>query len=872
MNIRLNLLGQFELYLDGVEQQVRARKTRALIAWLAVHVGKPQPRSKLANLLWGDSGTQQARQSLRQAVADLRRVLGDAAVALDADTERLFFAAGSVTTDVAEFERLATGGDEAELVSAGNLYRGDFMDSEDPRSETFDEWIMAEQSRLAEVHQALLHRLVDSYRHTDLNEAIRFGQRIVSLDPLQGQMHRRLMELYRDAGRPEDAIRQFRNYKEILGRELGIEPEVEAQALLEEIVAERQHVSTPSAESTLAVVATNELRQVAVLAVNARNLADAGRSKDPEAYAEIVDALESAVRDVTTIHGGIVVQSSPDLSLAIFGLPNATGVEIRRCMEAAIEIRNRAAGEIPVSIAIASGQVMVNPRGDLEQAHGSVLNQVADFSRQSAAGDIVAPADVIEALAHVVEHEVIESPTAEGVRQVRIHAITDERLLTPFAGRKLQMQQLKLALEACKDTGLGQTILIRGEPGLGKSRLVMEVVTAARETGFTAARANLSPTTDSNISNLTRLVTRILEFDENITPDAVYDEDLVRLGMGKGQRSALIDLLDLEMPEDLRDFWESMSDERRQETRRTGLESIVVNATRENPVLTVIEDLQWAEPSILARIGVLASIVADYPMVLLLTSRLDETLEPSSWRGPSHKAPFTTMDLTPLREVEALELGRHMRDDDELILGCFRRSGGNPLFLEQLLRSEAVSTQHIPDSIQSLVEATIYQLASQDLDAIQAASVLGSEFTSEALLFLLGSPSYSPLSLLRQRLIFKEGDTFEFSHALIRESTYKTMLRSRRSALHLRAAEYYKSSNRALFVDHLLSAESENAPSELLAIAQQEQKLHRHDRARILVRKGLVASADEETRKAFQLLEDNLLSSDPGWEELARNN
>ena len=874
MTVTVNLLGQFELRINGVEQPVRARKTRALIAWLAMHAGERQPRSKIASLLWGDSGTQQARQSLRQSVTDLRRVLGDHADLVDADVERIQFSADGVMTDVATFELLAESAEEADIVAAVGLYRGAFLEAEDPRAEEMDAWIAAEQDRLAEVHLSVLHRLVDNLRHTDLAEAVRYGQRIVQLDPLQGQMQRRLMELYRDLGRPEEAVRQFRAYKAALETELGIEPEAETEALLEEIVAARHQTveaitPTPASPDSVKPGRGAELRQVAVLAVHVKNLGALATSLDPEAYTQHIATLHDRLVALAESQGGIPSQESPESSVFLFGLPTASGSESRRAMEAALAIRDGVGEEFELSVALGSGQVMVSTAGE---AQGAIISQAADLARQAKPGVVVAPADMVEAIPHVVIHEPLSDIAFPGnCCVVRVDDVTDEPILTPFSGRKLQMQQLLLALEACRDTSLGQTIWLRGEPGLGKSRIVSELVVEARERGFAAARANLSETTDSNISNLTRLVATILEFDEDVTPEEVRDEDLERLGLGLGQRSALIDLLDLEMPDTLQAYWNSLTDDRRQETRRAGLDAIVAHATRETPVVTVIEDLQWAEPSILARIGVLASIIADYPMVLVLTSRIDDALDETTWRGPSQKAPFMTLDLNPLREDEALELGRHMSDDDLLIQECYQRSGGNPLFLEHLLRHAAVSNQHVPDSIQALVEATIYRLSGTDLDAIQAASVLGFEFTREALQALMPVPDYSPLALLRQNLLIKTGETYQFSHALVREGSYKTMLRSRRSTLHLAAAAWFKPRNRALFVDHLLMAESDDAAPELLAIAQEEQRLHRNDRARIMVKKGLSASADEQTRRAFKLLEDSLAAADPGWEALVKS-
>ena len=87
-----------------------------------------------------------------------------------------------------------------------------------------------------------------------------------------------------------------------------------------------------------------------------------------------------------------------------------------------------------------------------------------------------------------------------------------------------------------------------------------------------------------------------------------------------------------------------------------GLQAIISFATSKKPVLTVIEDIHWADMALLSRLGALASLVTDHPMILVFTTRLDEAMDDLSWRGPASSAPFMTFDLGPLRQSEAIEL------------------------------------------------------------------------------------------------------------------------------------------------------------------------------------------------------------------------
>jgi len=114
--------------------------------------------------------------------------------------------------------------------------------------------------------------------------------------------------------------------------------------------------------------------------------------------------------------------------------------------------------------------------------------------------------------------------------------------------------------------------------------------------------------------------------------------------------------------------------------------------------------------------------------------------------------------------------------NDEMIAACVERSGGNPLFLEQLLRNAGdLEAGDIPGTIQGIVQARLDVLAGHDREAIQAASVLGQRFSRTALAALLNNDNYDPVNLLTNVLIRPAGDDFHIAHALIREGVYASM-------------------------------------------------------------------------------------------------
>jgi DNA-binding SARP family transcriptional activator len=232
MGIRLLLFGGFEARLDsGSMLRLPTRKTRALLAYLAVHPGQSQPRDKLATLLWGESGRTQARTSLRQSLAALRKSLGaHATTALHVDAKAISLDPAVVEADVDRFERLVAEASPAALEEAVALYRGELLEGFEEAAAPFEDWLLVERERLRERALEALARLLRHQADTgDLEAAIRTAQRLVAVDPLQEAAHRTLMRLYLGQGRRANALRQYQTCVGVLQRELGVEPEPETR-------------------------------------------------------------------------------------------------------------------------------------------------------------------------------------------------------------------------------------------------------------------------------------------------------------------------------------------------------------------------------------------------------------------------------------------------------------------------------------------------------------------------------------------------------------------------------------------------------------------------------------------------------------------
>ncbi len=216
--------------------RIGGRKSVALLAYL-VRRGGAVPRESLMALLWPDSGDAQARASLRQTLAGLRRDLG-AAAATSISTEDYAVALTPETcvADTSVFEQLARSEAVGDLEVAQALWRGAFLEGLGSITPEFDRWAEAERGALRAGFEALLLRLCDAYATASrTEESIATALRLLALDPLQEHVHRRVIDGYRRQKRFDAALRQFESLQTVLRDELGVSPEPATLALIREV-------------------------------------------------------------------------------------------------------------------------------------------------------------------------------------------------------------------------------------------------------------------------------------------------------------------------------------------------------------------------------------------------------------------------------------------------------------------------------------------------------------------------------------------------------------------------------------------------------------------------------------------------------------
>ena len=237
--LSLNLFGGFDFRdTSGTSIALPTRKAEAIFTYLAMNLGKDQSREKLAALIWEEKAETQARANLRKTLSRLRQSLPDEAVdCLITGKSRVALSPDTVVVDVAQFEELAAAGTPDCLERAAQIYRATFLDGFLDCSDSFDDWAAIERRRLEELARSVLERLLEHYVITGaIDRGIQVALRLLALDPLEESVHRALIRLYLYQDRIGAAHQQYEACKDLLARELGVEPMPETDTLYAEVL------------------------------------------------------------------------------------------------------------------------------------------------------------------------------------------------------------------------------------------------------------------------------------------------------------------------------------------------------------------------------------------------------------------------------------------------------------------------------------------------------------------------------------------------------------------------------------------------------------------------------------------------------------
>ncbi len=587
---------------------------------------------------------------------------------------------------------------------------------------------------------------------------------------------------------------------------------------------------------------------------------------------------------------GTVCRFMGDGVMAMFGAPVARehhaveACEAALAMQAAVrtyaaDVETRIGSALSIRVGLHSGEVVVLTVGEGDKleydASGPTVPIAARMEQAAGPGEIYLTAATQSLGAGRIEAPALEPVSVKGIskpisafklRRVRSleEALTDITR-TPFVGRRAELSQFRGILGTCLKEGQGQTIYLRGDPGIGKTRLLEEFAKIADENGGSTHRGLVLPfgvgKGQDAIRSLVKSLLAVPVGSTNASGQQTADAVLADGRLSPDQAVFLGDLLDLPQPTEQRSLYDAMDNATRNEGKQAVVSCLVRANSRIRPALLIVEDVHWADAVTLAHLAALTKTVAECPALLVMTSRVEGDPLDRSWRSTTEGSPFLTIDLGPLREQDAIALISEFIDSvDPFAQRCLERAAGNPLFLEQLLRTaEGGSAGSLPDSIQSLVLARMDRLEDGDKKALLAASVLGQRFDTDALRHLLQMDRYDCQGLIDHSLVRPEGTGYLFAHALIQESVYGSLLKHRRHSLHRRAAQWYSGNDTVLHAEHLASAEDDRAPSAFFDAAREQAKLFRFERALTLTERGLALATEQSDRHRLTCIKGELL-------------
>ena len=798
LGLEFGILGPLEAVNHGFPVALQAMRERKLLAILLVHANEVVSTDRLVHELWGDDPPKTAVPALHNAVSRLRKALGDTVVQTRSPGYTL--AVSTDELDAARFEQLLTeavGPPELaadRLREALALWRGPAL-----ADFAYEPFAQSAIARLEELHMVAIEDRIEADLALGRQDVLvgELGSLVID-HPFRERLRRQLMVALYRAGRQADALGAYQDARRVLSDELGVDP---SPALKELERAILQHDPSLAASQEDAPVLPAEFvgeRRRTVTVVLADIEPIGGTEIDPEAFRSAVSRCLGVLRGALERHGAVVERFTGDAVIGIFGVPRVHEDDAMRAVRAAAAAQSGLTGlnrelregwdvEFDVGFGLATGEVIEG--GTEALLSGPALAVAKRLEKQAAPGEILISEDTWRLVRDGVSAE--QAAASDGNTAWRVLEIEDTRpfsrhLESSLVGRRSELRQLRHAYERAVETSSCQLVTVLGPAGVGKTRLALELASEV------AAKATV-------VSG------QCPPFGEGMTYWPLTE--IVRQA-GHSEPAAKVASLIAGAPG---------ADELFAATRRM-LEDLAAG----RPLVVVLEDLHWAQPTFLDLVDYLVEWLHDVPVLLLCVARVDLIEERASWGGG--KLNSTSLVLGPLSPAESNELLDALAGTSEMPdkarAGLVEAAEGNPLFVEQLatafLLGEAAT---LPPTLEALLAARLDRLGPGERAVMDAAAVAGREFSGPSVQELLPEASASVerhlrglvqkdlIRPLRGPLLDEEG--FAFRHVLVREAAYRTTPKARRSYLHRRVAARLK--RRAPDFDELIGYHLEQA-------------------------------------------------------------
>jgi DNA-binding SARP family transcriptional activator len=753
---------------------------RALLAFLLLHANELVSSDRLIEEVWGPEPAKTATASLQNYISRLRKAIGAELLVsqppgyvLRVDPERF---------DLARFERLtakARGAEPREraekLRAALELWRGPAL--EDLAFEPFarDEIGRLEEARLA----ALEDRIAADLELGSAGELVGELEELVEQQPLRERFRAQLMlALYR-AGRQADALEAYRDARRVLDEELGLEPSEELRSL-------EQSILQQDASLGVAAGATTERgpdrRTVTVLFCDLVDSTKLAGSLDPEVYRTLMSSYFEAVRVPIERHGGTVEKFIGDAVMAVFGVPQLHEDDPLRAVRAAREIQRALAdfpgGRLDARIGLSTGEVHVlSSPGEALHVSGAVASVASQLEGRAPVGGVLLSDRTYRLVRAAVRAR--QDGDAWLLDEIRPDAPAYARRLdAPLVGREAELERLRDTYTNARAERHCRVVTVVGEAGIGKTRLARELIAPLRDEARVLVGRCVSYGEGATYLPIAEIVQQVASEQSLAGIRALLgDEDDAD---AVAQRVAeLVGIVEAPAAPG-ETFW----------AVRRVLEAIA----RERPVVLVLDDIHWAEPTLLDLVEYLGEW-AEGPILVVCLARPDLLESRSGWGGPTSTG--FLVELEPLSS-DALEiLVQQLADgpvDPEVQETIVERAGGNALFAEQLLAAALEMPDLIlekpPANVEALLASRLDRLDPQELGVLRRASVLGRGFSPAELDDLApNGDTGRPLARLTERgLVDPRDDRFRFHHILVRDVAYRSIPKAERSELHELAA------------------------------------------------------------------------------------
>jgi class 3 adenylate cyclase/tetratricopeptide (TPR) repeat protein len=602
----------------------------------------------------------------------------------------------------------------------------------------------------------------------------------------------------------------------------------------------------PSPEVTPRITASPspdaERRQLTVMFCDLVDSTQLSSQLDPEEYRDVVRAYQSACTEVIQRYEGHIAQLLGDGLLIYFGYPQAheddalravhTGLRILEAMGDLNQELQQAKGiHLAIRVGVHTGLVVVGEMGGAgrqeQLALGETPNIAARIQGLAEPNTLMISTDTYRLIQGYFECKDLGAQSLRGVTEsMRVYHVLREsgatsrldvaqpRGLTPLVGRESEVTLLLERWEQVK-AGHGQVVLLTGDAGIGKSRLVQMLKEHVANQPYTCWECrSFSYFENAALFPLTDLFQRLLQFQAEDTPD----EKLGKLEQTLSQYRLPLEesvqlfapLFSLPIPEDRYPALNVSPQRQRQKTLETFV-AILLELAERQPVLLIVEDLHWTDPTTLELLNLVLDQTPTAALLTVLTCR--PTFQPS-W---THRSYLTEVSVTRLAQPQVERMIQRVAGGKtlppEVCQQIIAKTDGVPLFVEEMtkaiLESGALkevdgyykltgsfSTFAIPATLQDSLMARLDRLMTGKVIA-QLGATIGRQF-SYALLQAVSQLDEEMLQhelgrLVEAEIVYKRGvppqATYIFKHALIQDAAYESLLKSTRQHYHQRIAQ-----------------------------------------------------------------------------------